>query len=51
MQSIDLFVVGFSPNAAMNPCSDFEGKKAKVDFLESPDKSVDGQVTAIELRK
>jgi hypothetical protein len=35
----------------MNPCSDFEGRKAKVEFAESPDKSVDGQVIAIELRK
>jgi Tfp pilus assembly protein PilF len=51
MQSIDLSAFGFTPSGSMNPCSDFEGEKAKVEFAESPDKSVDGQVIAIELRK
>jgi tetratricopeptide (TPR) repeat protein len=51
MQSIDLSAVGFTPSGSMNPCKDFEGRKAKVEFAESPDKSVDGQVIAIELRK
>jgi tetratricopeptide (TPR) repeat protein len=51
MQSIDLSALGFTPSGSMNPCSDFDGKKAKVEFAESPDKSVDGQVIAIELRK
>jgi tetratricopeptide (TPR) repeat protein len=35
----------------MNPCKDFEGKKAHVQYVESPDKTVEGQVTAVELRK
>jgi Tfp pilus assembly protein PilF len=51
MQSIDLTALGFTPSESMDPCSDFEGKKAKVEYVESPDKSVDGQVIAIELRK
>jgi predicted Zn-dependent protease len=51
MQTIDLSALGFTPSGSMNPCSDFEGRKAKVEFAESPDKSVDGQVIAIELRK
>jgi tetratricopeptide (TPR) repeat protein len=51
MRNIDLSALGFTPTGSMNPCSDFEGQRAKVEFLESPDKSVDGQVTAIELRK
>ena len=51
MRGIDLSALGFTPTGSMNPCSDFEGQRAKVEFLESPDKSVDGQVTAIELRK
>ncbi len=51
MQSIDLSAFGFTPSEAMNPCKDFDGRKARVEFAESPDKSVDGQVIAIELRK
>ena len=35
----------------MNPCKDFEGMKAHVQYAESSDKTVDGQVIAIELRK
>jgi tetratricopeptide (TPR) repeat protein len=48
---IDLTVVGLTFNASMNPCKDFNGMKAQVQFAETTDKSVDGQVTAIELRK
>jgi tetratricopeptide (TPR) repeat protein len=48
---IDLTVLGFTPNGDMNPCKDFEGKKARVQYAESSDKTVDGQVTAVELRK
>jgi len=35
----------------MNPCNDFEGMKARVQYVDSSDKTVDGQVVAIELRK
>jgi len=48
---IDLTVLGFTPNGDMNPCKDFEGMKAHVQFAESSDKTVDGQVIAVELRK
>jgi tetratricopeptide (TPR) repeat protein len=48
---IDLTVVGFSPAGTMNPCTDFEGFKARIQYAESADKTVDGQVFAIELRK
>jgi len=48
---IDLSVLGFTPTSAMNPCGDFEGRKARVQYAESEDKTVDGQVIAIELRK
>ena len=51
MQSIELSAVGLVLSNPVKPCSDFEGKKAKVEFAESPDKSVDGQVIAIELMK
>lgn len=48
---IDLTVLGFTPNGDMNPCKNFEGMKAKVQYAESSDKSIDGQVIAVELRK
>lgn len=48
---IDLTVVGFTPKGSMNPCTDFSGMKARVQYAESADKTVDGQVIAIELRK
>jgi tetratricopeptide (TPR) repeat protein len=48
---IDLTVLGFSPKGEMNPCKDFEGMKARVQYAESSDKTVDGQVIAVELRK
>jgi hypothetical protein len=35
----------------MNPCKDFEGMKARIQYAESSDKTVDGQVIAVELRK
>ncbi len=48
---IELTVVGFTPKGDMNPCADFEGMKARAQYVESSDKSVDGQVVAVELRK
>jgi Tfp pilus assembly protein PilF len=48
---IDLTALGFRPNGDMNPCKDFEGMKARVQYAESSDKTVDGQVIAVELRK
>lgn len=48
---IDLSALGFTPNDSMNPCSDFEGRNAKVQYAEADDKTVDGQVFAIELHK
>jgi len=48
---IDLTVLGFTPKGDMNPCKDFEGMKAQVQYAESSDKTVDGQVIAVELKK
>jgi hypothetical protein len=48
---INLTVVGFTPQGPMNPCKDFGGLKARVQYAETTDKSVDGQVLAIELHK
>jgi tetratricopeptide (TPR) repeat protein len=50
-QKINLTVLGFTPKGSMNPCNDFEGMKARVQYVVSTDKSVDGQVVAVELRK
>jgi Tfp pilus assembly protein PilF len=51
MSSIELTAAGFTPVGPVNPCTDFEGKKAAVQYVDSSDKTVDGQVLAIELRK
>jgi tetratricopeptide (TPR) repeat protein len=48
---IDFTVVGLTFNGSMNPCKDLNGMKAQVQYAETTDKSVDGQVIAIELRK
>jgi Tfp pilus assembly protein PilF len=48
---IDLTVLGFTPSGDMNPCKDFDGMKARIQYAESSDKTVDGQVIAVELRK
>jgi hypothetical protein len=48
---IDYTALGFTPKEDMNPCKDIEGMKAQVQYSETSDKSVDGQVIAIELRK
>jgi tetratricopeptide (TPR) repeat protein len=48
---VDFTVVGFTPKGDLNPCKDIEGLKARVQYAESSDKTVDGQVISIELRK
>jgi len=47
---IDLSTDGPPPNGTVNPCADFEGRKVELEYIESPDKTVDGQVMAILLR-
>jgi len=48
---LDLTALGFEPKREMNVCKDIEGFKARVRYADSSDKSVDGQVVSIELRK
>jgi len=48
---IDLTVAGFTPKGAINPCADFEGMKTEAQYVDSSDKTVDGQVVAVLLRK
>ncbi len=51
MPSIDLTAAGFTPSGPVNPCVDFEGWKAAVQYVDTSDSSVSGQVVGIELRK
>jgi hypothetical protein len=44
-------VMNFTPKSDLNPCTDIEGFKAKVDYAEVSDKSIAGQIIAIELSK
>jgi tetratricopeptide (TPR) repeat protein len=48
---LDLSVLNFTPSGSMNPCSDFEGMKAKVEYTDSSDTTVNGQIISVELRK
>jgi tetratricopeptide (TPR) repeat protein len=48
---LDFTALNFTPQGTLNPCSDIEGMKARVQYAESSDKTVDGQAIAIELRK
>jgi hypothetical protein len=48
---VELTATGFTPKGAVNPCTDFEGRTVQVMYVESPDKTVDGQVMSVEMRK
>ena len=48
---LDFSALGYTPEGKLNPCSGIEGMKARVQYAESPDKTVDGQAVAVELRK
>jgi Tfp pilus assembly protein PilF len=48
---LNISALGFTPEDSFNPCVGFEGLKARVQYAKSSDKSVDGQVVAVELRK
>jgi Tfp pilus assembly protein PilF len=48
---LEFSTLGFLPEGNLNPCSSIEGMKARVQYAESSDKTVDGQVIAVELRK
>ncbi|HEX4321298.1 MAG TPA: hypothetical protein VHZ52_10365, partial [Acidobacteriaceae bacterium] len=48
---LDLSALGFEPAKEMNPCHDLAGFKAKVQYAEGSDKTIDGQIVSIELHK
>lgn len=50
-KKIDFSVIGFKPTDKLDPCSTMEGLRAHVVYAESSDKTVDGQVISILLKK
>lgn len=48
---LEVSALGYTPTADLHPCKDLEGMKARVQYAEVSDKTVDGQIVAIELRK
>jgi Tfp pilus assembly protein PilF len=43
--------LGFTPSNEMKPCSDLEGRPAKVEYVESSDKSQPPRLLSVELHK
>ena len=48
---IEFAATNFTPEGEIHPCKDLQGMKASVKYSETADKSVDGQIVAIELSK
>jgi hypothetical protein len=48
---IEFTAANFTPQSDLNPCTDIEGLKAKVQYAEVSDKSVAGQIISVELSK
>jgi tetratricopeptide (TPR) repeat protein len=46
---IEFTAANFRPQGDMHPCTDLEGMKARVQYSETSNKSVDGQILSIEL--
>lgn len=49
--AIDVRAMNFTQDGPLNPCADFEGMKADIQYAESADKTVSGQVFLVELHK
>lgn len=49
--NLDLSALGFTPPPEINPCLDLDGRRARVQYAETSDKTIDGQILLIELRK
>jgi tetratricopeptide (TPR) repeat protein len=49
--SIDYRALDFTPKQPIQPCQDLEGRKARVHYFATADKTVDGQITIIALWK
>ena len=50
-KQIEFSALNFAPKGDLNPCTDIEGLKAKVEYAEVSDKSIAGQIVSVELSK
>jgi tetratricopeptide (TPR) repeat protein len=48
---LEISAVNFTPSGDMNPCTDLENTKAKVDYAEGADHTSDGVIVSIALSK
>jgi tetratricopeptide (TPR) repeat protein len=48
---IQFTALNFTPNGDLSPCKDLEGKPAKVEYVESADKTATPRALAIEIHK
>ncbi len=48
---ISFSALGFQPSSDLKPCSDLQGRPAKIEYQESADKSVKAHLLSIELHK
>ncbi|HTV82188.1 MAG TPA: DUF1570 domain-containing protein [Acidobacteriaceae bacterium] len=48
---IEYSAANFTPQGEIHPCSDLEGRKAKVQYFATADKTMDGQIVGIQLSK
>ncbi len=48
---LDFTTANFTPKGELHPCADLQGLTAVVQYAEVPDKTVDGQISSVELRK
>ena len=48
---LEFTTLGFTLKGDLNPCKDLEGRPAKVEYVESADKTATAQVLSIELHK
>jgi tetratricopeptide (TPR) repeat protein len=48
---IQFSALGFTPTGDMQPCTQIEGRPAKVEFIEPADKSIKDRIVSVELHK
>ena len=48
---IQFSALGFTPTGDMQPCTQIEGRPAKIEFIEPADKSIKDRIVSVELHK
>lgn len=48
---IDFATTNYAPKDEINPCTDLNGMKARIQYSETSDNSIDGQILSVELSK